>query len=490
MKNVLLFGFFLFACSHLIAQVNPFEEHAQSIGIFVDGLNQQDYRRMQKPLGFIGKAIITKGMLKKEFEPFHQKYGPATIDTIVFSSVYNGNAVLTFDQFPEKKSYLTFNFSENGKVQGFGFGYPILLYKKRNSPALSPLSADEKVLRIDSLFKRRSNAQSPRQFNGCILVTDHDEVIYKNCSGYSNFDQEIPLNDSTLFLLASCTKQFTAVAIMMLLEAGKLNYSDRVQTHLPGFPYAEITLEHLLTHTSGLPEYFPLLEKYADKTRFATNQDILDLLVTHHPDLFFTPGVRFDYCNTGYTLLSLLIEKVSGMSYSDFLTQQIFEPLKMNHTLVYNRRKEKDALGNYAPGYVYSKVNEKFMLPDSLPNYQYVTYMDGITGDDGVSSSILDLKKWNDALANHTLVSAQAMEQAFTKQQLANGKETDYGFGFFLRSGAGIERVVYHTGGWPGYSTMIMRFPEKGKSIIILSNNDYDHFTFLADELAEVLLRD
>lgn len=470
-------------------QTNKYEPHIRAVETVIDGYNQQNYHLMQKPWGLLGKVLISSSMLRKEFQPFYTKYGTAEIDTIVFSSLYNGTAQLTFAPFPEKRTFLTFNFSKKGKIEGMGFGYPLYIYKREQILPNKWLSAEEKRIKIDSIVSNYTKSKAPDDFSGCILVTDGAEVLYKTCLGYADVDNQSVNNEQTMFLLASCSKQFTAVAIMQLLEQGKLKLDDDVQSILPQFPYVGITIEHLLTHTSGLPDYFPLLSNHWDKTKYATNADVLKLLNEYKPRLLFNVNEHFNYSNTGYVILSLVIEKISGMSYGDYLAKHVFEPLKMNRTSVYHRRAQGDTLANYAKGYLYSKKHKRYMFPDSLERYQYTTYMDKITGDDGVSSCLPDLKIWNEALQQRLLINETSTQLIYSKHILNDGSESSYGYGFMLRKGDGIEDVYYHTGGWPGYSTMILRFAERDESIIVLSNNAYKHFDFLVDEICTVLLK-
>ncbi len=442
---------------------------------------------MKKPWGFIGKVIIPKKHLQREFEPLLNKYGKAIIDTLVMTSPYTGTVELRHDSIKYKRTFLRFNFTDKGKIEGLGLGYPTFVYSKKGNYLPANNLTKEKA--IDSLVKRRASFKPPYNFNGCLMVSEGGSVLYKNCYGQSDFTSNETLNDSSMFLLASCSKQFTAVAIMMLQEKGLLEFNHPVSKYLPEFPYPNITVEQLLCHTSGLPDYFTLLKKYWDKSKFATNRDVLLLLAEHSPKPAFAPNQYFSYSNTGYVMLSLIIQKVSGLTYDEYLAANIFNPLGMKHSLVYNRRLKGDSIENYAIGHVYSRDKQMYILPDSSANYNYVSYMDGITGDDGVSSTIMDLHLWNEALKNHKLLSSTLMQKATTPHILNDGNSSDYGYGIFLKQGKYIENLEYHTGGWPGYSTMIIRFTESDRSIIILTNNDYDHFAQLADEVAVVLLK-
>jgi len=455
-----------------------------SVETVINGINNSNYKQVKKSWGFIGKVLIRQKKLKREYLPFIQKYEGIIIDTIIFSSKYSATAQIITPAFPSKRTFMMFNFSEKGKLQGMGFGYPSFVYRNSRNKT----NHIDDVQKIDSIVQSNIRLNERHSFNGCILVTSGDSILYKKSIGLRNYQDSLPLNDSSLFLLASCSKQFTATAIMQLEEKGKLKYSDVASKYLSNFPYPEITIEQLLTHTSGLPDYFILLEKYWDHSKFVSNNDILFLIAEHKPKLLFDSGEKWRYSNTGYVVLSSIIQKISNKAYGTYLKENIFEPLHMNQTTVYHRRIQNDSLTNYALGYVYSTQKKCFVLPDSLAAYNYVKYMDGITGDDGVSSTILDLKKWNEGLSNHLVLSAESTNKGNTPFVLKNGHETNYGYGIFLTKGTSVQDIEYHTGGWPGYSTMIMRFPESNKCIILLSNNAYNYFATIVDEIAAIIL--
>ncbi|NEN24209.1 serine hydrolase [Cryomorpha ignava] len=461
-----------------------YENHINSVEAVVEGINNSDYKVVKKSWGLIGKVLIRQKKLEQEYLPFTQKYGQVVIDTIIFTSKYSATAQLTTPAFASKRTFMQFIFNEKGKLQGMGFGYPTFVY--RNTGELKNHKDD--AHQIDSVVQKTIRSTGQYSFNGCILVSSGDSILYKKNVGYLNFQDSLALNDSSLFLLASCSKQFTALAIMQLQERGKLNCSDQVRKYLPNFPYPEITIEQLLTHTSGLPDYMALLKKHWDHSKFATNEDILTLFAEQKPELLFNSGDRWDYSNTGYVVLSSIIQKISNQTYGAFLKENIFMPLNMDQSIVYHRRIQKDSLSNYASGHVFSAQRNKFVLPDSLSRYDYVSFMDGITGDDGVSSSILDLQKWNDGLKQNAILSEESTKRMNTPYVLKNGKPTNYGYGVFLTQGDNIQDLEYHTGSWPGYSTLIMRMPDSDKTIIFLSNNAYYNMAALVDEIAAIVL--
>jgi len=473
----------LVICSSGFSQNTNYTPHINSITSTVKGINENNYKLVKKQWGFLGRAIIPKKKLFQAFNPLVEKYGPLSIDTIVFKSRYTATAELHTPS--SKRLFLHFNFTDKGKLEGLGMGYPVFVYKK----SLKSLAKVDLPAKIDSIVQSRIAKSEPRKFNGSVLITQGDSILYKKSAGKLNYYSNEVLNDSSAFLLASCSKQFTAVAIMKLAEDKLLDIDQKVKKYLPEFPYENITVRHLLTHTSGLPDYFTLLKKYRDSKQYATNADVLKIFARQHPKLTFEPNEYFEYSNTGYLFLSLIIESVSEQSYAAYLKKNIFEPLKMHHTHVYHRRIEGDTLKNYAVGNTYSRSQKKYILPDSSEKHQYVLYMDGLTGDDGVSSSILDLKKWNESFKNNVIVSRSTANLGRKSHTLNNGNETGYGFGIFVKSGEAIQNIEYHTGGWPGYTTMIVRLTELDKSIIVLSNNEYDNFDSMVDEIAFLLCK-
>jgi CubicO group peptidase (beta-lactamase class C family) len=198
------------------------------------------------------------------------------------------------------------------------------------------------------------------QFNGTILVAEKGKPIYQQALGYADYNSKRMLNDSSVFELASVSKQFTAMGIMILKDRKLLSYENNIKKYFPQLPYDNITIRNLLTHTSGIPSYEDQFEKNWDRKKIAFNKDIIDMLVQRHDTLFFQPGTKWKYSNTGYALLASIIEKVSGMSYNDFMAVNIFKPLGMNHTFIYNsRRTTKKVPDNYALGFVYSDSLKK-----------------------------------------------------------------------------------------------------------------------------------
>jgi len=310
------------------------------------------------------------------------------------------------------------------------------------------------------------------RFNGNVLVAANGKVILQQSYGYADFDSKRQLNDSSVFELASVSKQFTATGILLLKEKGKLKLTDSLRMYFPELPYPGITLWHLLTHTSGLPDYEEAMNEKWDRDKIAFNSDMIAFLAKEKLPVLFAPGTQWTYSNTAYAILASIIEKVSGQSFKDYMAENIFQPLGMRHTRIYNtRRSLKDTIANYAYGYVYEDSVKKYVLPDSVAALQFVIYLDGIQGDGIVNSTTGDLMKWDRALKNHSLLSEAMQKEMLQEQALVDTlKKSYYGFGVFMEK-TELGYLLSHSGGWPGYTTFLARNTDKDETYIILSNN-------------------
>lgn len=328
---------------------------------------------------------------------------------------------------------------------------------------------NNRVQKIDSLFTALSAKQ---EFNGNILIAEKEVILYKKSFGLRDEAKKLPLDDNSIFELASVSKQFTAMGVVLLEQKGKLKYDDPIAKYIPelGF-YNGVTVRQLLNHTGGLPDYMQLIGTKGDTTKINTNKDIIALFAKEKPAAVFTPGSKFEYSNTGYALLASIIEKASGKTYGAFLADNIFKPLKMENTFVYNRRLAPKKIENYAYGYVYD-ANHKKILPDNDPNSSYVICLDGIVGDGTVNSTTADLLKWDRALYTDKLVPKKTVDLIFTAPVLPNDEKTNYGFGWMVNTSDDYGRIANHSGGWPGYVTFIERHMDNDKTIIILQNNE------------------
>lgn len=313
----------------------------------------------------------------------------------------------------------------------------------------------EKIIRIDSVLTYLNQRQL---FNGTVLIGEKGKVLYKKAFGIANPQPLTPLTTTSSFNLASVSKQFYAMMTMMLKEQGKLNYDDLVQKYLPIFPYNNITIRQLMNQVSGLPEYFDIAEGNMILLDTLTNQSMLELLAEKKPALVFQPGEQWEYCNTNYTTLASIIEKVSGTTVDKFFQRQIAGPLKLTNTYVYNL-----TMKSYPPSRVFG-----FQYVGGKPVLNDLTRIDGIVGDGNIYASVEDLYKWDQALYTDKLVKKSTFEEAITPGKLNIGDTTKYGFGWqIIEQG----KTLAHTGHWVGFGTIIVRYIDKNQTIIVLDNS-------------------
>ena len=356
------------------------------------------------------------------------------------------------------------------------------------TPARSSETSTAK--KIDAVF---SGVTSPGAPGLAVLVRNNGQPVFKRGYGVRDLRSKAKIDAHTNFRLASFTKQFTAMAIMLLVRDGKLRYDETLTEIFPDFPaYGKaITIRNLLNHTSGLMDYEDLMQNVFpykhDTPDFAgalppdsllpqiQDAEVLTLL-KQQTTAKFAAGTNWAYSNSGYVVLGVIVANVSGKSYGEFLHARIFAPLKMNHTVVF--QKGKNEIANRAFGH--SKENGTFKETDQSAT-------SATLGDGGVYSNLEDLAKWDDALRNHTLLSEKEFEPALTPMKLNDGSEphwpaepnddnlhpgkpVSYGFGWFLDPYLGRQRI-WHTGSTMGFRTVIARFTEgDGLTVVILCN--------------------
>ena len=359
-------------------------------------------------------------------------------------------------------------------------------------------SEDQRAKELDAILTK---AVAPGQPGLAVLVKKDGQILYEKGFGARKSGNSAPVTPDTDFRLASVTKQFTAMAVMLLVHEGKLRYDSALTEIFPEFPtYGKtITIRHLLTHTSGLPDYEDVMErveKFGAKRWSAEHQiqdqEVLALLEKETRGKF-APGTSWAYSNSGYVILGLIVAKVSGISYPEFLERRIFAPLQMRNTLAY--QKEKNEIPQRSFGH--SRERGRLVLTDQSST-------SATLGDGGVYSNLVDLSKWDDALANYTLLSAEEMQTALTPVKLSDGREphwpiapdgdnlapgkpVSYGFGWFLDSYPGHPRM-WHSGTTIGFRNVIERFMLDRLTIVILCNrSDFDP-TALAFNIFELYM--
>lgn len=352
---------------------------------------------------------------------------------------------------------------------------------------------------VDALFRPLlSPPQQPTTTTGrdpgtngspgfAVLVMKNGRVALKHGYGLADLQTKTPITSSTNFRLASFTKQFTAMAIMLLAHDGKLSYDDKLERFFPEFAAygRSITIRQLLTHTSGLPDYEDIYEeKFPGVATGAipqiTDDGVLKLLEQQTKGMF-APGTQWHYSNSGYAVLARIVEAVSGMSFPEFLKQRIFDPVGMQNTIAFVKGR------NEVPHRAFGYRQQRGHWIDSD---QSAT--SAVLGDGGIYSSIDDLQKWDAALAKHTLLSAAEVNAALTAVVVPGGARRNdgtpvqYGFGWFLDPYHGRARV-YHDGETSGFRTTIQRFVDERLTIIILSNRREADVDALALKVADLV---
>ena len=359
----------------------------------------------------------------------------------------------------------------------------ILLVAVNLLPGISLTAENPTSQQIDEIFRPLVTHGSPGL---AVIVLKNGEVVFQQGYGLANLETRMRIAADTDFRLASLTKQFTATCIMLLAHDGKLSYDDALTRIFPGFPTygSTITVRMLLTHTSGLKDYedlyaaqFPGVDDH--KIPQIKDAQILTLMEQQNAT-DFPPGSQWRYSNTGYAMLAMIVEKVSGKPFGGFLRERIFAPLGMSNTLAYE--KGKNQVPHRALGYT-NKDGAWIEADQSSTS--------AVLGDGGIYSNGEDLAKWDRALREHTLLSAAELQSAFTPVKVQGGAKTDegapaeYGFGWFLDAYQGRRRT-WHSGTTTGFRTFIDRFVDEGLTIIILCNRDDLKPGTLADRVADL----
>lgn len=341
-----------------------------------------------------------------------------------------------------------------------------------------------KYASIDSLLQL---AAENDHLSAVVLLAEKGKTRYEKAFGYREFASKTPLETTDIFELASVSKQFTAMVIMMLKEKGLLQYDEPAAKYI-SIPYKGITIRHLLTHTSGLPDYQAVMDAHWDKSKVAGNADIIAYLNQYAPPVLFEPGTQYNYSNTGYVMLASIAEKVSGRDFIEFCTNEIFRKLGMKHTGIRSLA-EKAAIKNFALGHVYVKEKNDFIRADSFPSSNYTIWLGNRKGPGRVSSTAEDLLKWDRALYTEKLVKQTTLTDAFTPMVLADGKKSGYGFGWEIIENNPAGKIVWHNGDNPGYKTQIMRYRDARKTLIILCNNAVDSFNEITQKILFFLVQ-
>ena len=372
--------------------------------------------------------------------------------------------IIAFNNFDDTKEneLLDKNINED-KLDKFSI--PVQHYSKNSTKNVSH--------KLDSLLNRINKRHD---FHGAVLVAKNKKIVYQNQVGYADFRKKTPLNSESVFQLASVSKQFTAAAIMQLKEKSKLKLTDSVNAYFPDFPYKNITIRNLLNHTSGLPKYFWVAEHEWKENKPPTNKDLMEVLPISKAQRFFKPGRNFDYSNTGYFVLASIIEKVTGISFNQYLQKNIFEPLNMRNSYVYSYQNDtirKNQLKGYRlyRGWKHIKIGN--------------TVNDAIVGDKNVYSTLEDLFKWTYGLNSGGLITQESLDLMYTKGETIYGRKVPYGFGFRLDSSD--KKNIYHYGKWNGFSTALTNYLEEDMVVIVLEHTSYNSLKYLNKKIKKIV---
>jgi CubicO group peptidase (beta-lactamase class C family) len=318
--------------------------------------------------------------------------------------------------------------------------------------AFRPLTDAEKE-NYTAEIKNYYNAKyASRGFNGSVLVAKNGEILFEDYRGIYNFKTKEPITDHTPFHLASISKTFTAMTVLKLWEEHRLSLDDTLQKYFPKLPYHGITIKMLLDHRSGLPNYLYFMDSIWNKKQKATNWDVVNFMIQHKPKAMTLPDKGYHYCNTNYLLLALIVENVTGKPFPQYMKDSVFTPLGLKDTYIFSIA-DTD---KYVPTY---SVTRPFPMD----------HLDCTYGDKNVYSTVRDLFAWDNALYQHTFVSAATEQMAFTPYSNEHKTMHNYGLGWHLYFNAG-DTLIYHNGKWHGSNTAFTRVVQDTATIIMLGN--------------------
>jgi len=316
---------------------------------------------------------------------------------------------------------------------------------------------------VDDFFDGFTSTDTP---GGAVIILQNGQIVYQSAYGLANLDDSTPLTTNHIFHIASVGKQMTALAIMMLADEGKLNYDDPAGNYVSEVEHFgdNFTIRHLLNHTSGLPDYDGTIQDaMLARADEPTNEDLAAIL-SEIENLPATPGEAFEYSNPGYDLLAIVIERVSGQAFPDFMQTHLFDPLGMTHTC------SLPIAGRHADPMVTTSYTGENGKPEAYPSDE----LDNLYGSGSIYTTIGDMALYDEALYTDQLISQSTLEEAFQPVKLNDGSVEPYGFGWELEEWNG-ESYAAHSGAWLGFNSDYVRFPERHFSAIVLLNRDYDY---------------
>ncbi|NCI46333.1 serine hydrolase domain-containing protein [Sediminibacterium soli] len=315
-------------------------------------------------------------------------------------------------------------------------------------------------------------------FNGSILLAKNGEIVFEDYRGMINFKTKEPITSSSVFHVASVSKTFTAMVVLKLMEEGKLSLDDAVEKYLPGFPYPGIHIRELLNHRSGLPKYdhfmsgtmsvatkvrtrrgklvtrYRTVKSPVQLTGLATNEDVLQYMIRYLPAPEASPNRRYNYCNTNFAMLALIVEKITHTPFPEYMEEKVFKPLGMNHTYIFSIRDTADYIPSYTPS----------RRPYELEK------LDCVYGDKNVYTNVRDLLLWDKALYDGKFLSQHSLDLAYTPYSNEKRGVKNYGLGWHLLVNPNEPVVPYHNGWWHGNNAVFKRLVADTATVIILGN--------------------
>ena len=325
---------------------------------------------------------------------------------------------------------------------------------------------------IDDIMSAYQSSDKP---GASVLVFKDDKIVFKKGYGVSNVSTQEKITQNTNFRLASVTKQFTAMSILLLVQKGRLKLEDPLKKYFPSFPVygKDIKINHLLTHTSGLMDYEDLIPPKQVMQLHDTN--CLQLMYKAN-GLYFTPGAQYKYSNTGYAILALVVEKISGQDFGVFLKENIFKPLKMKYSVAFEEG--KSTIPNRAFGY--SIDNGSWVETDQ-------SLTSAVLGDGGIYTNTIEMTQWIKALWDYKLLGSEMQIQSWTRKKLNNGAPIEYAYGWHVEDYKNITHP-HHGGSSIGFRNQLLLFPEQKLMVILLTNRNEGDPINEAHKIADLYL--
>ena len=306
-------------------------------------------------------------------------------------------------------------------------------------------------------------------FSGAWLYKKDGAIVGKGAAGDLDPVSGKPIRTDTLFEIASMTKQFTASAVMLLRDRGLLSLEDPLEKYIPNIAYPGICVRNLLNHTSGLPDYVDWIRKKAARDGgFPKNEDLEQMLCSGELPRQFAPNDFWVYCNTGYCVLALIVSKVSGMAFAEFLRRELFLPSGMENTRLFHPAKDGLEPENFARGCIWE--NGRYVQAEYSETEGYTAFLEGIEGDGSVKTSVEELLLWDETLRRGTVLPLSAQREMAAATTYGGGRRYPYGFGWQVYENEKIGKWVSHTGRWAGYSGIFVRALEKNSMVAVLGN--------------------